>query len=102
MCTNTNRKPLDYPTSFDDLPVEQQQALCRWIKKNLRKRQTPLYLWTSYGLKHLFEFDAGFYIDNGAFKGAMLRCCFQPAHPLERNWCFGISSRSPAFKKRGL
>ena len=48
-------------------------SIQRWIETNLKPTKTFNDRRTSYGLKHLFEDTGGFYIGNGAFKGAMIK-----------------------------
>lgn len=87
--------------SFDLLSNEQKSALCLWIETNFFARKTPNYKHTSYELKELFERDGvGFHITNGQFKGAMVKSGFDPVDSEEINWCFCISEKSPALKKR--
>ena len=92
---------VDLPEHYDKLTSEQKAILCGWIDCNLLPRRTVNRNYSSYGLKHLFEESAlGFYITNGQFKGAMLECGFDPYDEDDKNWCFGISEKSPAFRIR--
>jgi len=64
------------PARFADLPAGDQKTLLSWIADNLRpvKNVNPIH--TSYGLKHLFGSDSRLYVNNGAFRGAMLEAGF--------------------------
>ena len=64
----------NHPHSFLGLASEERDALLAWIDRHVVARKTVNRSFTSYGLKH--EFDdkeaGGFYVVNGAFKGAMI------------------------------
>ena len=90
----------DLPDDYEHLTDEKKAFLCEWVSDNFIARKTPNRSHTSYGLKHYFEHDrGGFYITNGQFKGAMLRCDFYPADEGAKNWVFCISQKSPVFQK---
>ena len=92
---------VDLPEQYVKLTSEQKAILCGWIYDNLLTRRTVNRKHTSYELKHLFEGSAlGFYVNNGQFKGAMIECGFFPDDEDEKNWCFCISEKSPAFRLR--
>lgn len=82
----------DSPNAFWELTDEQQSALVEWCQQ-LGKRKTIYHGRTSYGLKHLFERN-GFYVYNGAFKGAMLLAGFRVAGLEYADWWFNVSERS--------
>lgn len=82
------------PEAFDYLTPDEQDHLIDWIKSNLEAIKTFNERRTSYGLKHLFESTGGFYISNGAFKGAMLRCGFKVKNTFALNWTFNVSEKS--------
>lgn len=87
---------LDLPSEFDELSDSQKQILLDWCNQ-INKTKSINNNHSSYGLKHIFEDSKdGFYITNGAFKGAMLKCNFdyRPASPSSCNWCFNISEKS--------
>ena len=87
---------LDSPNEFNKLTVSQKQILLNWCS-NINKIKSINHGHSSYGLKHIFENSKdGFYITNGAFKGAMLKCNFdyRLTEPLSCNWCFNISEKS--------
>lgn len=83
-----------------DHPQEEVDRVCDWIEKNILPRQTPLYDWTSYGIKHLLQAETGIYLTNNEFKDAMLMCGYKPVNPNELNWSYCISKKSPAFHKK--
>lgn len=94
----TNDDRVNQPECFYDLSLEQQQILLEWIAVNFLPRESFNTSKTSYGLKHIFERTPnGFYIYNGAFKGAMLKCGYRVKDTKELNWCFNISQKSPAL-----
>jgi hypothetical protein len=53
---------------------------------------------TSYGLKHDFQRDASFYIDNGTLKGALFQSGYPPKYFEDQNWVFKIA---PAYSWKG-
>ena len=79
---------VDPPGEYHDLSPDARAELLLWIRRYLTPTKVKVYSGTSYGLKHLFEDDAGYYVSNGAFKGAMLEAGYEPVVPLERNWRF--------------
>lgn len=92
----------DSPLAFLDLEEYQQLALYRWCR-SLEKVQKINKRHSSYGLKHIFAKDnKGFYIYNGAFKGAMVAAGFKVSDETELNWQFNISEKSvkDVLKKR--
>lgn len=86
--------PHNQPEAFDFLTPGEQQHLVDWIESNLIPIQTFNDRHSSYGLKHLFERNGGFYIGNGAFKGAMLRCGYKVKDKSALNWTFNVSEKS--------
>lgn len=78
---------------------EEQEEVFHWIQNNLIPKKTTLYLITSYGLKHLLEEDTGIYLTNNEFKDAMLHCGYEPVNPKALNWNYGLSKKSPAFRR---
>lgn len=82
----------DSPNAFWKLTDEQQVKLLDWCQR-LAKRQRINRGRTSYGLKHIFGHD-GFYVYNGAFKGAMLLAGFKADGLEYTNWWFNVSERS--------
>lgn len=92
---------IDSPTEYDKLETWQKLIITTWIKENFVKRVTINYNHSSYGLKHIFERSPdGFYITNGAFKGALLACGFDK-HSKGINWCFAITERSINQSRKG-
>jgi hypothetical protein len=78
------------PRCFDDLSAEQQAVLIGWIGDVLVPAQRVFHR-TSYGMKHDFEQERdGFYVKNGAFKGAMLAAGLRPVDANELNWRFRV------------
>ena|SRR5688572_11941394 len=88
---------VDDPAEYDKLNPDQQRQLQIWISRTFAPSnrvsthrnllRAPL---TSYSWKYLFEKDGGFYITNGAFKGAMLAAGYPPTEAKNVNWRFKI------------
>jgi len=75
---------------FRRLEPHQQEALVDWIRAVLAPAKTIFHR-NSYGMKHDFGREPdGFYIRNGAFKGAMLAAGFRPVDEHELNWRFRV------------
>jgi hypothetical protein len=79
---------IDPPSEYQELCPDTRAEVLLWIWRNLKPTKAKVYPGTSYGLKHAFEDDAGTYISNGAFKGAMLEAGYLPVDRRERNWRF--------------
>lgn len=99
MQTNTQLAGLEInqPEEFKKLSEEEQIAVCDWIHKNLVKIKSVNSRHSSYGLKHFFENDkanGGFYVTNGAFKGAMRECGFTEFDVHLVNWYYNLSEKS--------
>lgn len=86
----TRERSLDDPAEFAALPPSEQAALLAWIRLVCHPVTRVEREWTSYGLKHHFE-DDGFYVTNGAFKGAMVAVGYSPTNPQECNWHFRVA-----------
>lgn len=83
------------PAAFQRLTPQEQSALVDWIRAVLAPAKT-VFRRTSYGMKHDFEREPdGFYIYNGAFKGAMLAAGFDPVEASELNWRFRVKPSHP-------
>lgn len=80
---------LDTPEAYDDLTETEKAALAHWIAQTVCSSR-KYSLRTSYGIKHDFQANRGFYLTNGQFKGAMLKAGFQPKDPNQLNWTFKI------------
>jgi hypothetical protein len=86
--------PANRPEEYELLSPEQRAALGRWIGENIVPSRRPGKR-TSYGLKHTFEdSEGGFYVNNGAFKGAMLAAGYAPVGAVEPNWTFRAELKS--------
>lgn len=84
------------PKEFEKLSQEEQETLLEWCN-SLDKIENISSYRSSYGLKHDFEHSPqGFYISNGAFKGAMLKAGFKYRETKtgSPNWHFNVSKRS--------
>ena len=88
--------PNNLPQDFENLSKEKQKILVEWCSK-ISKTKNINRGKSSYGLKHIFEYsEIGFYISNGAFKGAMLKAGFNHKNREENglNWYFNYSEKS--------
>lgn len=82
--------------SFIKLSKDEQETLLEWCK-SIEKRKSINKERTSYSLKHIFENSKnGFYIDNDAFKEAMLKAGFnyEEVDLKGVNWYFNYSEKS--------
>lgn len=86
--------PHNQPEAFDYLTPGEQQRLIDWINRNLQPIKTFNTRRSSYGLKHIFESHGGFYVGNGAFKGAMIKCGYKVKDKNQLNWVFNVSEKS--------
>lgn len=78
------------PAAFHKLEPEQQTTLVDWIRAVLVPTKT-VFRRNSYGMKHDFDREPdGFYVKNGAFKGAILAAGFQPVDESDLNWRFRV------------
>ena len=91
----SNKKDLDHPACYEDLPTETQTALIAWISEHFEPSRKIYWHRSSYGLKHDFERDTGIYIYNGAFKGAMLKAGIIPVDDKKQNWNFKMKKKVP-------
>ena len=99
---------------FELLPEDMQTQVLRWIRLNFVPRASVNNKHSSYGLKHLMQWDEvyfegtdyypGIYLTNDQFKDAMLECGFFPEDAKELNWRYAISENSPILirDKAGL
>ena len=83
-------------SEFDKLSLDEQTQLVNWCETNLVKVKNISTYRSSYGLKHDFEHSpGGFYITNGAFKGAMIKAGFNYKDYTDSpNWHFNVSKGS--------
>src|ERR1035438_9641359 len=78
------------PAGFQNIKHEEQATLVDWIRAVLVPAKT-VFRRNSYGMKRDFAREPdGFYIKNGAFKGAMLAVGFHPVDEHELNWRFRV------------
>ncbi|MGE7667383.1 hypothetical protein ACQKMN_16915 [Ureibacillus composti] len=89
------------PAEYEKLSENQKAKLQHWIDRYIKPHQVKKYnpYHSSYGLKHLFEQQGGFYITNGQLKGAMLAAGLEPETYSKRNWIFKIGKRAGTIKK---
>ena len=89
----------DDPAQFALLSPEEKTILMDWIKSWFEASKTE-YKHNSFALKNFFEegptaAEGGFYINNGAFKGAMIKCGFRPIDANLKNWMFEVKVIRP-------
>lgn len=96
---NIKEKPrkmqINQPSEHDRLRFLDKLLLNIWIVNNIEPHRIKSFGGvTSYRLKHAFEKShGGFYITNGAMKGAMLYAGFTPRDMNEVNWTFTLSRK---------
>lgn len=86
---------INSPFEFYELTKAEQRQLLEWCG-NLEKTKGINQSEDSYSIKHLFEkSENGFYIPNGAMKGAILSSGFQFSCDAGNvNYKFNVSQRS--------
>jgi hypothetical protein len=78
---------INAPEAFAECTEKKRRRLLEWIAESLVPASRG-YRTTSYALKHSFSAEAGLYVTNGEFKGAMLAAGYAPIHKGELNWRF--------------
>lgn len=78
---------------LDQFSEAEQHQVLSWIRAHFTHRKTENDSRTSYGLKHDFENDGGFYMTNNQFKDAMNQAGFLPVDETELNWTYRINIR---------
>jgi hypothetical protein len=76
--------PLDEPTCFAELKQAEQEAILFWVRGVMRAVNRVGKV-SSYGFKHFCEDEVGFYVSNGAMKGAMLAAGHKPTKTTDLN-----------------
>ncbi|MEJ1326479.1 hypothetical protein QY881_08775 [Latilactobacillus sakei] len=85
----------NHPKMFNELLQDEQVVLVNWILTTLTRAKTINRNDSSYGLKHYFENSPlGFYVSNGAMKGALLIAGFETRKIEDLNWYFNVSKVS--------
>lgn len=87
-------------TRFSEMPEEEQKIAIEWISNNFIPADRLYKRWSSYGLKHILEWDTDLYMTNTAFKEAMLICGYEPDDYKSKNVYYRISRKSQALKER--
>ncbi|CAM3862145.1 hypothetical protein [Alkalicoccus chagannorensis] len=93
----TGLEDVNQPEQYELLTEEQQDALKVWIRECLEPHTVKNYTdhITSYGLKHRFQYsNIGFYVSNGAMKGAMEAAGFSPKSRTDLNWKFKLGKKA--------
>ena len=86
----------DHPRAYDELSVEEKDALQYWIEHAIQTATKVDDNYSSYGLKHEYERETNLYVSNAQFKGAMLVAGYQPVKASEQSWHFTIQ---PAYEE---
>ncbi|AZP96006.1 hypothetical protein CYK59_03155 [Latilactobacillus curvatus] len=69
---------INKPKLFNELSADEQAVLVNWVLTTLKPIKTFSSNRSSYEIKHIFErTPLGFYVLNGAMKGAMLIAGYQ-------------------------
>ncbi|WP_181186266.1 hypothetical protein [Alkalicoccus urumqiensis] len=92
----TDRIDVDDTRQFYLLPEKDRQRLCNWIEQYVipcKTKTTRADSVNSYELKHLFGKNGGFYVVNGAMKGAMLEYDFDVYNEDFLNWNFNVGRK---------
>jgi len=94
---------INQPDEYKKLTDYEKNVLEQWINNNLVPYKIKNFNYstpTSYGLKHIFHSNGGFYLSNGAFKGAMIACGFDPKnnHCTNPTYKIGKSYLKPLMK----
>lgn len=76
---------------LDEFSESEQQQVLSWIHAHITPRATENDSRTSYGLKHDFQRDGGFYMTNNQFKDAMNQAGFLPVDETKLNWTYRIN-----------
>lgn len=80
--------PINQAHRYNLLSVEVKQLLQEWINENISGNELQMFKYNSYKLKYMFERRHGIYIENGAFKGAMLAAGYIVEDTRRINWKF--------------
>lgn len=86
------------PNEFYKLCYEDQERLLNWISLNTTRKNHYNYTFNSYALKHLLPDDL--YVNNGAFKGAMLKSGYRVLDKKMLNWIFNVYVRKKRRRVR--
>jgi hypothetical protein len=83
----TYGRNVDPPGEYHTLMADSRAELLLWIWRNLKPTKVKVCpsLPTASSMTSR---DGGFYVSNGAFKGAMLEAGYEPVDLRERNWRF--------------
>lgn len=95
-----NPKEVDtnHSSQYERLSLTEKSTLDNWIREIVEPYRIKSFNGpSSYRLKHHFEYSHdGFYITNGAMKGAMLAAGFNPKEEQAINWTFQLSKKLSA------
>lgn len=89
---------IDSPKEFTKLSNNEKIDIIAWLTGTFKPTKSNNYSKSSsYAIKHIFENSIlGFYVCNGAFKGAMLIAGYKPVEKYlnSKNWLFHVSNKS--------
>lgn len=98
-CCNTCK---NNPNIVNNLSIEEQHILFKWILKNLRPVTNVNYN-SSNSMELINKFEEshyGFHIENGALKGAMHKLGYR--HSQGAYWYFNIANNTLSLTKKDI
>lgn len=99
--TDLANLPVNRPDGYETLSELEKQTLQEWIELAIQPAKHK-HSFSSYGLKHEYEYQTGLYVTNGQFKGAMLQCGYTPIDTNAINWKYRIKPQDIGFKLRSI
>ena len=85
----------DDPREFCRLTFDERVRLLAWLAESFEPGPRVLRGATSYSVKHEFQYaEGGFYVVNGAMKGALLALGFSICDRSVQNWQFRARRRA--------
>lgn len=72
------------------LEDNEKDIIKNWIRKRIVPANRKNSLQTSYGLKHICEYETGVYCENDEFKALMLECGYTPTDASKLNHTYKI------------
>ncbi|NEU29953.1 hypothetical protein GN156_04070 [bacterium LRH843] len=90
---------------YEELSEYQKNQLELWIMEYIFPHQIKSYsaYHSSYSLKHKFQNSGvGFYVTNGAFKGAMLASGIKPKDKNRVNWTFKLGKKAGSVTNKRI
>lgn len=83
------------PSEFDELEVEKQETLLKWIQENFISAPILYNEYNSNDFRQLVEQELALYVSNGAIKGAFVKAGIRPRKKSneEINWLFYMKKK---------